>query len=356
MADLISISGIGQTSRELLAAAGLHDVESLASASAAELAHELNQLNATLQITKRPPSQHAIEKWLVAARDMVACAEQPAPLLVNYEQSPQVIEMLADAPFAIPLASQTLLDNQLQVTDISAAILLNRYAGDLDVKVHRQTPSTLPVIPPAAPSAITITVSNNNGRAADNDYPRLDLDLSKRRATTDLNVSQIKQIPTPNQAANDRIALLRAPRQSTNKGRNPQSRWYIRGVLHSNPYTIFLGALVTLLLMIITPLAVISATLLLLSSERPESFAWVPKWLLAFPAAVPVLGIGYLIWGLGGNCRICAQKLFVYRPHFKNSRAHKLWIFGHILPLCIHILLFRWFRCTHCGTPVRLKQ
>ena len=79
------------------------------------------------------------------------------------------------------------------------------------------------------------------------------------------------------------VALLRAPRASTNKGRDPLSRWYIRGVLHSHPFSTYAGALVTLLLLIMTPVAVISALLLLLSGETPEQFAWVPAWLLAFP-------------------------------------------------------------------------
>jgi hypothetical protein len=29
---------------------------------------------------------------------------------------------------------------------------------------------------------------------------------------------------------------------------------------------------------------------------------------------------------------------------------------GHILPLAAHVLVFRWFRCTFCGTSVRTKE
>ncbi len=47
---------------------------------------------------------------------------------VNYEQNPQVVSMLASAPFAIPLPARTLVENQLGVADIPAAILLNRYS------------------------------------------------------------------------------------------------------------------------------------------------------------------------------------------------------------------------------------
>ena len=156
--------------------------------------------------------------------------------------------------------------------------------------------------------------------------------------------------------AEDRVALIRTPRVATNKGRDPRSRWYIRGVLHSHPRSIYLGAVATLLVIIMIPLAMVASALLLASVELPERFGWVPEWLLAVPVALPLFGIAYLIFGLGGSCRICGQKLFTHRSHLKNSKAHHVRGLGYILPLCAQILLFRWFRCTHCGTPVRLKE
>ncbi len=112
----------------------------------------------------------------------------------------------------------------------------------------------------------------------------------------------------------------------------------------------------TIAVMVLVPLSVISAALLFLSREIPATFGWVPSWLLVFPMVLPLAGIAYLIWGVTGSCRICGQKLFVHRAHLKNSRAHRVRGLGYILPLCFHLLVFRWFRCTHCGTPVRLKE
>ncbi|RYD20017.1 MAG: hypothetical protein EOP88_16685 [Verrucomicrobiaceae bacterium] len=161
---------------------------------------------------------------------------------------------------------------------------------------------------------------------------------------------------TSKASEDDRVALIRAPRVETNKGRNPHSRLYIRGVLHSHPFSIAIGALITLVIMVMLPTGIISAALLLLSSEMPEKFEWVPKWLLVFPLSLPILGLIYLIWGARGSCRICGQKLFVPRMCLKNTKAHHIRGLGHIVPLCFHILLFKWFRCTYCGTPVRLKK
>ena len=90
--------------------------------------------------------------------------------------------------------------------------------------------------------------------------------------------------------------------------------------------------------------------------EMPDRFGWVPGWLIVFPLLLPLVGICYLIWGLGGSCRVCGQGLFRHSAHLKNKRAHHMPVLGYIFPLCIQILLFHWFRCTHCGTPVRLKE
>jgi hypothetical protein len=351
MANLISIPGIGKTSLELLEAAGFRDADSLANAGAADLAHELERANSILKIAKRAPSQAAIHKWIISAREIVGLTEEPAEPIcmpVNYELNPQVFAMLATSPFAIPLPARTLVENQLGVADIPAAILLNRYSGDLDVKVDQRLPANRQPKPASTP--------NSYVRIADQGQPRLEMDTSRMRTTDDLG-DPTQQVPVVKPSpANDRVALIRTPRTTTNKGRDPRSRWYIRGVLHSHPTSIVFGAIATLLVMVMIPLSVVSAALLLASAEVPEHFGWVPAWLLAFPLALPLLGIFYLICGLGANCRVCGQKLFVHRSHLKNSKAHHIRGLGYILPLCVQILMFRWFRCTHCGTPVRLKE
>ncbi len=145
-------------------------------------------------------------------------------------------------------------------------------------------------------------------------------------------------------------------RAETNRGRSAGSRRYIRGVLHARPWSIIVGAIVTLSLFLIMPPAVLSSVLLLLSRERPQDFGWVPGWLIVFPLVLPLLGACYLIWGLRGSCNICGLKLFRHGRHRKNSKAHHVPGLGYVFPLCIHILLFRWFRCSHCGTPMRLKE
>lgn len=351
MAELLSIPGIGKASLELLEAAGFHNAESLAKAGADDLARELERANSILKISKRPPARASVEKWIHSAREMVGVAEEPekpSAMPVDYERTPEVISMLAAAPFAIPLPARVLIENQLGVSDIPAGILLNRYSGDLDVRVEARLPKSRQPRIPASSGYVQIADSGPGSR--------LEIDTSRIRTMDEAPPPLLKMAAVKTSPSNDRVALLRAPRSETNQGKDPNSRWYIRGVLHNSPVKIYLGALITLLLMFMVPLAVVSAGLLFLSGEKPETFSWVPGWLLALPVLLPLLGIAWLLWGLNGSCRICGQKLFVHRSHLKNSKAHRVRGLGYVLPLCCHILVFRWFRCTHCGTPVRLKE
>jgi hypothetical protein len=349
MTHLSTIPGIGKASLELLEAAGFLDAESLAKAGASELAVELERANKILQIAKRAPGRANVEKWISSARDLIGGAETGGETVmpVNYEQSPQVVSLLAAAPFAIPLPARQLMEKQLAVSDIPAAIFLNRYSGDLEVKADERIPQA----PQGRPA-----VSSSFIHMADNGQERLQIDSSRLKSTETMTAGSVRTHKAKHTPDEDRVSLIRGPREQTNRGRNPKSRFYIRGVLHSHPISMVFAAVVTLVLALMLPAGIISAALLLLSEQVPDHFSWVPKWLLAFPLALPLFGLLYLIFGLGGTCRICGQKQFVPRACLKNTKAHYVRGLGHIVPVCVHILLFRWFRCTYCGTPVRLKK
>lgn len=352
MTNLRSIHGIGKSSFELLEAAGFPNAEALANAGIEELASELERANRILQIAKRAPGRANVAKWIASARSLVGLQDEepkPVSMPVDYEKTPEVASMLHDAPFAIPLPARFLMEKELAVADIPAAILLNRYSGDLEVKVDERLPAARPVRPLAASAAANV-------RIAEAHVGRLEIDTSRVKSIDALAGPAPRTSATKMVNEDERIALIRGPRENTNKGRDPKSRRYIRGVLHSHPISLTLGALVTLILWVLLPVGIVSGLLLLLSQEVPVKFGWVPSWLLAFPLALPVVGLAWLVWGMNASCRICGQRLFVPRMCLKNSKAHHVPGLGYILPVCFHILIFRWFRCTYCGTPVRLKK
>lgn len=365
MADLSTISGIGNSSLELLEAAGFLDVESLAKAGIDDLVRELERANQILRISKSSPSPAQVGKWIGEARKRSGLDDLPAAepsMPVNYEATAQVLELLASAPLAIPLPARQLIDCALAVSDIPPAILLNRYVGNLEIRVTARDPS-LRVTPYALLRSSSRSQSTSEHVQLSEGGPqRIEIDTSRLRSVADLEKTDQRtpssKNPTPPGSTpnNDRVNLLRAPLESTNRGRNPRSRFYVRGVLHTDPIGMMLGAITTLIMMILLPVAIGSSVLLLFSDVFPESFSWVSVWLLVFPCSVPVFGIFYLIYGLGGRCRICTQRMFAPRGCRKNAKAHHIRGLGYIIPASLHMLVFRWFRCTHCGTPVRLKK
>lgn len=383
MANTTIIPGIGESSQELLEVAGFLEIEALSKAGVDPLVAALEKANSILKISKSAPSRDEVEGWVNTAREMsglpplgeIPVEEEgpadesgedtpPAQMPVDYEQNTEVSDMLEAAPCAIPLPAKVMMENRLAVSDIPPAILLNRYSGDLEVRVSDR----LSKPKEAKPAVTRETATPKNGVAAnppktsgghvqrsEPDGSRLDIDTSRVK-----NFEKYSEAPqqrkTRNKQADERVALLRAPREETNRGKNPNSRWYIKGVLHTNPFSLAIGAVITLLLMVVLPAAIVAAGLLFVSDQFPGTLPWVPKWILVFPLALPVLGFLYLSFGLGGKCRICGQRLFWPRHCRKNSKAHHVPLIGHIVPTALHMLTFKWFRCIYCGTPVRLKK
>ncbi len=310
-----------------------------------------------LGIAKRSPGIATVNKWIAAAAEYVA-SPSPAPQAeaatqsnppVNYEANGEVAAMLESAPFAIPLPGKVMMEKKLGVSDVPAGLLLNRYSGDLDVRIG-DPENPRPDVPARRATASV-------GQRTNVQAERVQFDASSlKSADIDPKARGVRVPKSKDGHENDRVALIRAPLEKTNRGKNPESRRYVRGVLHTHPWSLRVGAVFTLLLAVNLPLAIISAFLLLISREKPELLPWVPEWILAFPIALPLIGFGYMIWGFGGKCRICTQKLFVHKGALKHVKAHRFPGLGYVIPLSVHLLLFRWFRCSSCGTPVRLKK
>lgn len=351
MPNLNEIPGLSASDVELLDMAGIRDAKHLSEQNPEELWSKVKQTNDLLQILAETPDIATLAGWLELARQPFSQFHQDPrkaalATAVNYEGNEQVAEMLASSPFAIPLPGRFLMEKKIKVADIPPGILLNRYSGDLDVRIGN--PEMQPTEVPQRRPVVTAEIGQKPQQAQ--------FDPSSLKSVAQERDAPVKTPRSSKSPEDDRVSLIRAPLESTNRGKNPNSRRFIRGVLHTHPWHLRIGAFFALLIIPLLPISVISAILLLLSEIVPESFLWVPKWLLAFPIALPVVGIGYLIWGLSGKCRICAQRLFVHIRALKHVKAHRLFYLGYVLPLSLHLLLFSWFRCSSCGTPVRLKK
>lgn len=414
MSDLINIDGIGSDEAELLVATGWTDVQSLARADVEVLLREIKAANDMLRIVPRAPDRKKVERWISAAGRLVesppvkkrgtkeavagpaVAVEKPrrasrarssakkaasAPPIVeqpvaaepedsgeaelralsgpvNFEAEPDVIEMLAVAPFALPIPARQLAERGISPSEIAVAPVLNRAFGDLEVRVTIEKPRRKDL--PAAPASGRRAAASGAVQVADLGFStgRRGFDAARVRTIEELQgeVPPVRAASTRMGMEDERIALLRAPRPETNAGRKPTSKFYIRGVLHDRPYVVWFGGLILILLQICLPLAVIAAPLLILSDQMPDKFGWVPPWIVALPIAVPVLGLFYAFVSTRAKCRVCAQRMYVPKHCLKNRKAHHLPLFGYIGAVAMHVVAYRWYNCTFCGTSIRIKK
>ncbi len=352
------IDRIDKDSLELLEAAGFQNAGALAKVSLGLLQRELERANQLLQIVKSLPDAAQLQQWIDSAREITGITDLAIDGDAESDAAPgksSARELLQSSPVAIPLPARLLVENHLGVSDVPSGIPLD------ELEIACRLNSELAVGDPPAifkASNVSAKASNASGfvRLSEVNAPKLEIDTSRLRSFDGLSSKDFQPAKSSHSAESDRIALIRAPRKESNEGRDPNSRWYLRGILHKNPLLIYFGAVSTVLMMVSIPLAIVSAFLLLSSTHMPKFFSWVPSWLIIIPFLVPPAGLIYFVLGNMGSCRVCCQKLFVPKTHLKNSRAHHVRVLGYIFPLCLHIILFRWFRCTHCGTPIRLKE
>lgn len=273
-----------------------------------------------------------------------------SPTFVNYEADPDVRDMIALAPLAIPIPNRTLAEKGIYPKDIEEAHLLNGASTDLEVRV------TTRVRKKVKPRSGT-SLRHSGGTVVQ--VANYQAGTSRRLGSHGIrSVDEVRESPAPKperRREDERLNLLRTARPETNRGRDPKSRRFIRGVLHDRPAFVWFGCLVVVLLQILVPVSLVTTPLLLMA-DHIAALSWVPKWFLAFPLSLPVLGLFYFFISTGVKCRVCGQKLLVTRHCRRNKKAHHVPGLGFIFPMALHTMIFRWFNCTFCGTSIRIKE
>lgn len=382
MDDLKTALNLNDQVVRMLALADCVDVGSLATSDLVVLYKQLIDANKEFGIYKSMPTLVAVGKWIEKARvfqlqnaaaehvealftppfgavadDVVDAAgdEKISPPAVqdsvNFELDPDVIEMIAISPVALLLSGKVLAEAGVAVRDIPEAILLRSAKGDISMRVSatkREKPvESNYVVTPVGSGAHVNTISFGSKRE--------EVNTMRVRSTSEFVVPGAKLV-IPEKSKEDRVHLLRNVLPKTNQGVNPDSRRFVRGVLHTHPGQLWWGAVFTLAFQLFVPLGIISALALLMKDIKNPYLLWVPGWFLVFPCSVFVFGLLFLLISYGASCRICGQRCFVPRHCLKNKKAHHLPLFGYVFAAALHMVLFSWFRCTYCGTPVRLKE
>lgn len=364
MSLLDSQLSLHEKALQLLDVAGFQSVEQLAQADATTLRETLHPLNQEHKIFKNFPSPRLIEDWIDHAKAHLRgetsdhgtkTEDKSAAPIVNFECDPEVQEMINMAPLALPLPGHLLAQKKVPVSEIPEAVLLTSARSDVSIRIG--TASTdqpknkdVEVIKSPVRSGgyvNSISFGTKKEEVAPSRFRSTEEFLSPDR--------QVDSVDYKEQAA-EQMRLLRATLPETNRGVNPESRRYIRGVLHTHPRTLWWGAVITILCHLLIPSGIFAGIALLAKDQGSSLFRWVPNWFVFVPISVFVVGLLYLTVSYSCSCRICGQKCFVLCNYHKNSKAHHIPILGYIFAVALHMLLFRWFRCTYCGTSVRLKQ
>ena len=354
MPKLQDIPDIPSDAVELLEAVGYLDVEDLTSADVSELHTELVKANDKLSILEEAPSAEQVLGWQEAlsgdkpVTDEYPEAEdekepepesepEPEPEddleveIINFENDFDVMEMLAVSPAAQLLPGSLIKRNEIAVKDIPEGILLTQCESDLDINVR----------------ATSITTA---GQRKAIDAKRTGLATSRIRSFDQMDSEDHTVKPLDRGKQRDAVSLS----EGLNKGLSPESKRFIRGVLHPDAVRVKVAAFFASFVFLALITAFIGIPWLLYhENQSGQNMIW---WVVGVASTLLLSGLCYLFWSIGARCRICGQRLYAPKKCLKNKKAHHIPLLGYILPTALHTLLYNWLYCTYCGTAIRLKK
>ncbi|MFC5049605.1 hypothetical protein ACFPK9_03095 [Rubritalea spongiae] len=327
----MDINGITTSQIELLEAAGYLDVSAFQSVSAEEMHHELKRANGMLAIVERVPELEVIESWrrqVVGGGDESVKAKQVEAVTSSEEREGISRDVEGtELPVAQPLSRKFIARHQIAVEQLPR-LVDTRPASDLKNKAE---------LPNHTPPLVERT----------SNFQKEEIEKEKLRSIDEARREKISVSALPKK--NGEIDRTKVVKPETNEGVNPNSRNYVRGVLHNDQIGTSFGAyaFVSTILLVILSLAPIVYIVL-----NPQSYMFG----LLTPALWIVAISLYLSSARKTTCPVCRQRQFVPKSCLKHNKAHHIRGLGHMLPTAIHLICFRWFRCVFCGTSIRVKE
>ena len=370
MPQLQSIAALPHDAVDLLEAVGYLDVQELCGAHTQGLIEELIEANKALAIMPKSPTAEQLDDWKKIAREemgdgnvvplttpnVVDEIESPPELeypieaeenlpeilalnesddiedLVSFEDDSEVQSMLELSPDAELIPADLIKRNSLAVQDIPVGILLSQCQGD--VKMNVMTPQNR---------------AKNNRHLAER--KRSGLMKSRIRSFDEAGTKDHHVKPLDKGKPRDVVTSS----GGLNKGLTPQSRRFVRGVLHPDPWRVRVSAFFSLLVQFFLASTFVAVPALILYDllyDAPETMWWV----VGIVCGLMLSSLSFLFWGISARCRVCGQRQFAPKKCLKNKKAHHIALIGYIFPTALHAIFFKWFYCTYCGTAVRLKR
>lgn len=352
MGTFADIPGIGPRLIDLLSAAGFEAPEDFGELSSEAVRVHLEEANKHHSLVRVLPTVSQIESWRgKSSSPGVASVAQ----VEDRSNAEDIVALLPQAPECLVVPTQSLAEHKIAPETISEPIYLDQVPVGLELRFARRS-----AVRREAVQRIEAGATAPESKEAD-DKRELERDRirSVEEFLTDEDKARIaKEKSSPeNKERDQRVKLMTQTRPETNKGVNPKSRRFIKGVLHPLPGRMYFGAFISILAIVLIPLAIFAGFGLFINDilEKPL-MPWLPSWVIAFPIALPIVGLIYVIAANQCRCRVCGQKNYLPKNCKKHRNAHHLPVIGYILPTSLHILSFKWFRCIFCGTPIRLKE
>ncbi len=325
---------IASDAAELLEAVGYFDIEDLVQADVSELHAELLKANEKLAILSHSPTEEEVGNWRqpfltddITPEEIV---EEEADRS-NFEDDPEIIDLLGSAPEAEWLPGSLIKENELAVKDISEGILLTDCESDLEINV-------------------LATAQDSKSQRRTSDAERTGLETSRIRNFNQLDKNEHNVKPLERGAPREVVSLS----EGLNEGVAPEARRFIRGVLHPDPVRVRLSSFATVFVTLALLAAGIGLSLLFVYDFQSRNS--MLSYLGGITITVVIGVLFYLCFGLSARCRVCGQRQFVPKKCLKHKKAHHIPVIGYILPTALQVLFFKWFYCIYCGTAVRLKK
>jgi len=339
--EISDLQGMSAEFQELLEATGVENLMTLAESDAQILLSEMEQANGMLGLTSGIPEVAVIQSWVEQSRARLNYyPKEEVHRLEPIEESQ--VKKRRPALHAIPIPPKHMVKQQISVDQIPPMDSFVEEDEEEEVLEHVELPEGSQDLPRIGALPPVQAASKVAGPQVVQIEPKARVDAE----ITPTPVEEREKSPIQ-PLVSDITDIRKAPSTGLNAGKTPHSRGYIRGVLHPQPFRIRIAAILTVFTMVMLPASFAAGALLLL--QYPVEIAWIPAGFL-------VIALLYLMFARGMNCRICGQPIYAPKACRKHVKAHHIRFLGYILPTCIHVLLFKWFRCIYCGTSVRVKE
>ncbi len=333
---------------ELFEAAGYIDAQAIFDHSISDITTELIKANNVLEIINTDPNHAMVMQWLkpleiksgkVFDKDL---SEIDPSMLIKPKD-------ILNTPFAVVVSEEFIEKHHIDLSELPSGDVrfLEKEQAIAFLRGNEAASVSYDVL-----SDPTLSIDSekekkdllNDLTANKKDSPILDKSRILKTETFQNEGSNVTPIPR-----NIDINHTKTTREKTNEGKDPQSKFYIKGVFHKGGPRFKAGCRWFIFANLLICLSFAITPLVLVDRDKYIWAVWAP---LLIVLAILI----YLTAAQRSSCPVCNQKQFAPRRCLKHKSAHHWPIFGYMLPTAIHALLFKWFRCIFCGTSIRLKK